>query len=130
MSDDGCRRGIGESKGVFASDGGRSRIDRILVSVRDIRRRYLLYHLQEEGTSDLETAARQVAAWEYECDVGDVPSDLDDRLQTELYHTHLPKLADLDIIEYDERTGAIRLREPPDKLEALLELTRDEDEPG
>lgn len=129
LYDDTCSEGIDVTKGVFASDGGRSPIDRILASVQDSHRRYLLYHLQEEGTSDLETAARWVAAWSHECDPGDVPAELHDRFQTELYHNHLPKLADLNIIEYDERTGAIGLRGPPDKLEELLALTRDEDDP-
>lgn len=116
-------------KEVVASDGGRSPVDRILISLQEVHRRYLLYHLHEEGASDLETAARRVAARDRGCDPGDIPAALHERFKTELYHNHLPKLADLNIIDYDERTGAIRLRNPPDKLDEFLALTRDEDNP-
>lgn len=130
LSDDNCTDEVTVSKGMFASDGGRSPVDRILTSLQDVHRRHLLYHLQDEDTSDLETAARYVAACDQECDPDEVPAELYDRFKTELYHAHLPKLADLNIIDYDEQTGAIRLRSPPENFEEFLELTRDEDESG
>lgn len=95
----------GVSNWVVASDGGRSPVDRILTSVQDERRRYLLYHLQEEETSNLETAARWIVAWGRGCEPDEVTDELHEHVQTELYHSHMPNLADLDIIEYDERTG-------------------------
>lgn len=129
LSDDICTGGGRVPKGVVASDGGRSPVDRILTSLQDVHRRYLLYHLQEEGSSDLETAACCVAARDRGCDPDEVPAELHNRFKTELYHIHLPKLADLNIIDYDARTGAIRVRNPPDKLAEFLALTRDEDDP-
>lgn len=109
-------------------DGGHTPLNRILISLQVNRRRYLLYYLQEEDSCDLDDAAQHVAAWEQGCDLSDVPPKIHDRIQMELYHIHLPKLEQLNIIDYDKRSGGIRLRDPPDKLDAFLELARAEDE--
>lgn len=130
FSDGDCTSGRDVMRKLPASDGGRSPLRRILISLQDAHRRYLLYHLQAEDGSDLEHAARCVAAWDHECDPADVPTDLHDRIKAELYHSHLPKLADLNIVDYDERSGTIRLRDPPNKLDDFLDLTRIEDDIG
>ena len=129
LSDDNINDKNRKIKVLAVSDGGRSPVERILESLRSTHRRYLLYHLQDDGTSTLAEAARWVAARDLGCGPDEVPAELHERFKTDLYHTHLPKLTDLHIIDYDERTGAIRLRDPPDKLDAFLALTRDEDEP-
>lgn len=124
MSDDGTRGECGGINPIPASDGGRSSVDRILTALQDDRRRYLLYHLREEDPTTLDDAARHVAAWDHDCDPADVPDDVHDRVRAELYHTHLPKLDDMSTIDYDERTGAIRLHDPADRLDDFLDLTR------
>ncbi|WP_227773456.1 DUF7344 domain-containing protein [Haladaptatus pallidirubidus] len=45
-----------------------------------------------------------------------------EQARIELVHIHLPKLADYDVIEYDERSEVIRYRSYP-QLEAILDLT-------
>lgn len=128
LSDDDSSGNWREIKAFPASDGGRSRLNRILISLQDTHRRYLLYYLQKEDPCNLDEAAGRVAAWDYECDPADVTAKTHDRTKAELYHIHLPKLADMNIIDYDERSGAIRLRDPPDKLDDFLALTRTEDD--
>jgi DNA-binding transcriptional ArsR family regulator len=41
-------------------------------------------------------------------------------LAIELRHTHLPKLADNGLVEYDRRSGAVRYQ-PDDRVETLLD---------
>ena len=123
VSDDGRRNCCDGINSLPASDGGRSPLNRILEGLKDTHRRYLLYHLQEEDPSTLDEAARFVAACDQGCDPADVPSKILDRIKCELYHTHLPKLTDLNFIDYDDRTGALRLRDPPNRLADFLDLT-------
>lgn len=128
LSDDDIEELVREINGQPISDGGRSPLDRILIGLHDDRRRCLLYHLDEEDPCSLDGAARRVAAWEHGCDPDDVPDDIYDRVKLDLYHTHLPKLADLNVLDYDKRSEAIRLRDPPEKLSDFLELAREEDD--
>lgn len=43
-----------------------------------------------------------------------------ERLAIQLQHTHLPKLADYGVVEYDRRSGAVRYQPDP-----LLEMVLD-----
>lgn len=88
------------------------------------RSRYVAYHLLEAETAHLDELAEHVAAEEYEASP---PEDLTEAVRADLYHNHLPKLADVDGIEYDERSGAVRWRDPPAHFEELVEFARDLD---
>lgn len=51
---------------------------------------------------------------------GDDPN----RVAIDLHHTHLPKLADADIIEYDREHGTIRLQSDTDQaVDKFIELS-------
>lgn len=128
MFDENTYEGHAEIIPLPASDGGQSPLNRILASLRGAHRRYLLYYLREEDPCDLDEASRRIAAWEYECHPADVPSEIHDRIKSELYHVHIPKLDDLNIIDYDDQTGAIRHHDPPDRLDDFIDLAREEDE--
>lgn len=43
-------------------------------------------------------------------------------LEAALAHHHLPRLADAGVIEYDHRSGSVRLDDTADDLRPLLEL--------
>lgn len=122
-----CVSGDCNSKDGPSVDGEQNALNRILTGLQHPYRRYLLYYLQEEKACELREAARRIAAWDHECDVAAVPSDIHDSIELELYHTHLPKLEALDIIDYDQRSGSVRLQDPPDQLPKFLELARTED---
>ena len=85
-------------------------IDTLFAMLSDARRRYTLHHLlgSEDGVADIGTLAERIAAWERATDrrdasVADVVIDL--------HHAHLPLLADVGLVEYDERSGAVRYRD-------------------
>lgn len=121
--DEGCPKIIPP----IASDGGQSPLERIMTGLQNIHRRYLLYYLQGEDPCDFDEAARQIAAWEYECEPVDVSTQVHDQIKFELYHIHIPKLENLDIIDYDDQAGAIRYDDPPESLDDFIDLAREEE---
>ena len=50
----------------------------------------------------------------------EVPDTERSELAIDLRHTHLPKLADHGVLEYDRRSGAVRY-EPDENVETLLD---------
>ncbi len=104
------------------SDGGQSPLDRMFDSLRGQRRRHLLYYLEERDSTRIEDAARFIAARERDCDPADVPADVAERVRVTLYHVHLPKLAENNIVEYDRRSGAMQFQDPPDGMSDLIDL--------
>lgn len=90
-SSGGSTRGIG---------GGTQpvRTDDLLGVLNDERRRRLVEYLA--GGTHSTSVAELAAALD-----GDAEGD-DTRVA--LYHVHLPKLADLGVLEFDRRTGSVR----------------------
>lgn len=130
LSDDDTGYKLGEMKPdgkrkTPVPDGGEGPLDRILSGLIDSRRRYLLYYLGENEDAYITEAAKYVTACEQQCELEDVPDGARERVKIDLYHGHLPQLADSDLIEYDQRSGAIRFRDPPDQLRKFLELAED-----
>ena len=83
------------------------------------RRREILRHLQENADRavTIDELTQTVAF-----DGGTITSRDDSRAtaaSVALHHTHLPKLADAGIIDYDSRRETVRYR-GDDRLEALL----------
>lgn len=52
-----------------------------------------------------------------------------DQLELTFHHVTLPKLADLGVIEYDNRSGSVRYREPP-VVERVLTVVTESDLPA
>jgi hypothetical protein len=67
------------------------------------RRRYIIYLLYKEGGSmSLNDLATRIAAEENDKPVAEVTDSERQRVYISLYQTHLPKLEDADVVEYDE----------------------------
>lgn len=76
------------------------------------RRRRLLVFLDEiDGETTLNEAAEVIAAEENDVAVSELTSDQRKRVYVGLYQSHLPKLADAAVIEYDRDRGTIALNE-------------------
>lgn len=95
-------------------------IFRVLTSQR---RRYILYELQEKGTSDLETLATIVTATEQDVSPNKVDTDEVDGMKSQLVHSDIPLLEDAGFVEYDHRSRAVRYSDPPAFLNVLLNLS-------
>ncbi|WP_121744936.1 DUF7344 domain-containing protein [Natronorubrum halophilum] len=85
------------------------------------RREVLAYLLEAEETVTLGELAEQIAAWENDTDVSALSSDQRKRVYVALYQTHLPKMDDAGIVEYDQDRGLISLADNADLLMMYLD---------
>jgi hypothetical protein len=74
------------------------------------RRRYALYELQHhERPLALADLADEVAVRENETALAAVPAVEVKRIYMTLYHTHIPKLADADLVRYNQERDMVTL---------------------
>ncbi len=85
------------------------------------RREVLTYLLDTDGTVTLGELAEQIAAWENDTTVNALSSDQRKRVYVALYQTHLPKMDDAGIIDYDQDRGLIALSDNADLLVMYLD---------
>lgn len=87
-------------------------------------RRYVLYYLTSEvDRVDIETLAGALTAW----DRGQAAPGLSDSevaVETALYHTHLPKLAEAGIVRFDRDSGVIELDDTNGHEQFIIEAAR------
>jgi len=94
------------------------------------RRRYVLYYLNHRpGPVSLRDLAEQIAAWENDCTIDDLEYKQRKRVYTSLHQTHLPKLDEMGIVNYDRDAGTITLADRASDLDAYLELVGEHDVP-
>lgn len=91
-------------------------IDRCLKCLSDAHRRQTLYLLEAEGEGGREELAERLMEF--------VDSKSLRQVRTELHHVHLPKLADVGLIEYDGRSGNVMLTDEVSEVQPLLEAIR------
>lgn len=95
--------------------------DLIFDVLKNRRRRYTLHYLkQKNGPVELSELAEQVAAWENDKEVSGLTANERKSVYTSLYQTHLPKLADAGIVDYNRNRGIIELSENAAQLEGYL----------
>ncbi len=86
------------------------------------RRRDVLRYLRDaEGPVRLRELAEQVAAWEQGTTVDELRSDERQRVYISLYQSHLPKLDNHGIVEYDKDRGRVDSTPRTAQLEPYLE---------
>ncbi len=89
------------------------------------RRRFVLYYLnQVEDDVSIGELADEVAAWENEIGVDELSSQQRKRVYVSLYQTHVPKMEDAGIIDYDSDAGTVSLADQANDISAYL--SRDE----
>ncbi|MFB6223007.1 MAG: hypothetical protein ABEH86_04960 [Haloarcula sp.] len=87
------------------------------------RRRYTLQYLrQTDGPAQLGDIAGHVAAQEYNCPNTEVTSAQRKRVYTTLQQSHLPRMHDSGIIEYDAETGTVSKTAQTEDLTVYLEI--------
>jgi len=85
------------------------------------RRRYVISYLQQHGGPvELGTLAEDVAAWENEVPVDELTSKQKKRVYVSLYQTHVPKLEEYGVVEYDGDTGNVTMTKRIDEFERYL----------
>lgn len=89
--------------------------------LRNERRRQVIKHLQETvGKTTLRDLAEQIA--EYETGESPPPKNIRNSVYNSLHQTHLPKLDQRGIIDYDSDRKTIKLREKARSVEVYMEI--------
>ncbi|QCJ47285.1 MULTISPECIES: DUF7344 domain-containing protein [Haloprofundus] len=123
--DNGRTDGSGEfPDSVRVDDTDTFPLDAVFQVLCDPRRRYVLYHLQTcRYPATLSEVAEQVAAWEYEEDPERIPEEVTEQVRADLHHSHLPKLADAGIVDYDADANVVTMAGCTRPLDEFLEFT-------
>lgn len=88
------------------------------------RRRYVLYHLRSlDEAIELTNLAEQVAAWENDTQAEKITEQERKRVYVSLYQTHVPRLDEAGIIEYDTESGLITLAEGASNIDGYLDTS-------
>ncbi|WP_227353683.1 DUF7344 domain-containing protein [Haladaptatus salinisoli] len=102
--------------------------DMVFDVLKNQRRRYALHYLkQAEETVQLSDLAEQVAAWENDTTVGAISAAERKRVYTALYQSHLPKLDDAGIVDYNQNRGIVELATAAEQLDPYLETNTGDD---
>ena len=92
------------------SDSDEFTPDGIFDLLSNHRRRMVLYYLRRNGRSaEVNEIAAAVAAIENDTTVEELTDQQRKRVYVSLYQTHLPKMAEMNIIEYDKDGGQVVL---------------------
>jgi hypothetical protein len=115
-----------------ASNGPRSRfegtqqpgvdLDHVFDVLRNQRRRDVLRYLdQTREPIQIGDLAEQLAAWENDKSVGELSSSERKRMYVGLYQSHLPKMDDLDVVDFDKPRGVVAPGEEMDAYARYLQ---------
>ncbi|MXR40380.1 hypothetical protein GRX01_03285 [Halobaculum sp. WSA2] len=85
------------------------------------RRRFVIHLLRDEGEPiQLSELSDRVAAWENDLPVDELTDQQIKRVYVSLYQTHIPKLEESGIVEYDSDSGSVSLTSNVSSLDAYL----------
>ncbi|MFB6107187.1 MAG: DUF308 domain-containing protein [Halobacteriaceae archaeon] len=110
-SDDDGESGEGEGSGGSGDggegDGASQRLDEVFTTLSNQRRRFVIHRLLQTDRVDVRALSRQLAAWEYGKDTGEVTTTERHRVHIALQQFHLPKLDEKGFVTYDKRAGTV-----------------------
>ncbi|MFC7139045.1 hypothetical protein ACFQMA_04230 [Halosimplex aquaticum] len=105
-------------------------LDHVFEILKNERRRTVLHYLREHGgTVSLGELAEHVAAVENGTTVAQVTSNERKCVYVGLYQCHLPKMDDMDIVEFNQNRGRISLGPNAAQLFEYLEESDEVDRP-
>jgi hypothetical protein len=96
------------------------------------RRRYALHMLTDDDLEEpfeLGEIAEQVAAWENDVPVERLSSNQRKRAYTALQQTHLPKMSEAGVVDFDKDRGVVRPTEAIEDVDIYLEVVSGRDIP-
>jgi len=103
-------------------DGGKILLDRIFGALSHRCRRYILYYLREHGTADVDDVVTHVAIRKQGVADGDVSEATRQRIKTDIVHTHIEKLEDYRLVDYDRRSETVCYSYPPTLLNEIIDI--------
>lgn len=104
--------------------------DTIFSMLSNQRRRHVLHYLKRNaGPATIRELAEQIAAWENGIEIQELSYKQRKRVYTSLHQTHLPKLDDCGIVEYNRDRGVVTLTDRVSELNVYLEVVPKNDIP-
>lgn len=121
------RTSRGLSSLPLTNSGGLSRGD-VFDILRNQRRRYAFHYLrQTDGPVSLADLSEHVAAWECDTTVDDLDTPDRQRVYVSLLQTHLPKMDEADVVNFDAENNTVELAEHAADIRVYLEVVPDND---
>ena len=97
--------------------------DSIFFTLSNSRRRSVIYCLKrEDGPLDVSRLTTLITAMENDTPPENVTYRQRKRVYTSLHQSHLPKMDDLGIIEFDQRAGTVEPDNGLDEIDVYLEI--------
>ena len=93
------------------------------------RRRYAVFAISGTEEVELGTLAERIAAWENEQPESAVTSDERKRVYTSLQQSHIPKLSEAGLVDYDDRASVVRPQPTLEEYEVYMEVVRGREMP-
>ncbi len=105
--------------------------DQLFGMLSNRRRRWVLHALTQQDSEAVSfgTLVETVSAWEYERDPAELSWKERKRIYTALRQSHLPKLDETGIINYDQHRGTVELTEEAQQVQVYLEYVPSHDIP-
>lgn len=94
----------------------------------DRRRMVLSYLRTNDGAATLKELADYVTAEENNVDISSITSSQRKRVYVGLYQFHLPKMSDMNIIEYDKNRGTVSLTDKGSQICETHESSQEDTE--
>ncbi|QLG48345.1 DUF7344 domain-containing protein [Natrinema halophilum] len=92
--------------------------------LQDERRRYALYYLYEQdGPVAVTELVKTVDDWETDQTRNDQHERFD-KIAVDLRHTHLPKSAEVEFLQYDQNQGIVQVSGTPTEFDAIITIAR------
>lgn len=79
--------------------------------MKNPRCRFVFQYLLDEKDTTLETLSKEMASYEHGCSTDEVPKDSQKSAYVALYQTVLPRMDDVDLIDYSPDHGVVCLAE-------------------
>lgn len=106
----------------MASSDARLSQDEVFDLLSNRRRRYVLnYLLREDRPVSIQELSRELAMWEFDVDADELTDQQEKRIYVALYQTHIPKLEDVGVIDYDADASLVELTEEARQLQPYVE---------
>ncbi|QFU83051.1 DUF7344 domain-containing protein [Natronorubrum aibiense] len=104
--------------------------DEIFHLLQNERRRLVLRYLRDkEGPVRMRDIAEQVAAWEHDTTVEKLTSTQRQRVYIPLYQSHLSKLDEAGIIDYQQNRGIVVRKPLADQVDQYLQIEPSAEQP-
>jgi hypothetical protein len=100
-------------------------VDTVFDLLNEKRRRYALYYLAEQDQPvPIAEVVDAVTEMESNPDQIGSPGDKFKEIEIDLMHNHLPKVDEVEFVEYDSEKKEIRLTDNPTKFDTILTIAK------